>query len=92
MKVGLCSIPPAGHPASLLSLINSTSMSSMLRDVVNQFDKLYKKKAHIHHYLQVEHFEEDQFRECRNSAMNVYEGYMELQNQEPINEPRLHML
>ena len=51
MKVGLCSVPPAGHPASLLSLINSTSMSLMVKDVVHQFDKLYKKKV-IHHLLQ----------------------------------------
>lgn len=92
MKVGLCSVPPAGHPVSLLSLINSTSMSSMLLEVIRQFDKLYKKKAHVHHYLQVDNFEEDHFRESRNSAINVYEGYMELQNQKPINEPRLRLI
>ncbi|XP_033213460.1 tubulin epsilon chain-like isoform X1 [Belonocnema kinseyi] len=92
MKVGLCSVPPAGHPASVLSLINSTSMSLMIKDVVHQFDKLYKKKAHVHHYLQVENFEEDNFREARSTAINVYEGYTELQNQEAVNEPRLRLV
>lgn len=44
-KVGLCSVPPAGHTASLLCLLNSSSMSSMLKDVVDRFDRLYKKKV-----------------------------------------------
>lgn len=45
MKIGLCSIPPAGHPASLLCMINSTAMSSLFKDVIHQFDRLYNKKV-----------------------------------------------
>lgn len=45
MKIGLCSVPPFGHPASLLCLLNSTAMSSMLYDTVKQFDKLFSRKV-----------------------------------------------
>lgn len=45
MKIGLCSVPPAGHPASLLCMMNSTAMSGLFNDIIKQFDKLYKKKV-----------------------------------------------
>lgn len=45
-KVGLCSVPPVGHPASVLCLQNTTAMSAMFNEVKSQFDKLYKKKVH----------------------------------------------
>ena len=45
MKIGLCSVPPAGHPASLLCMMNSTAMSYLFKDVIQQFDRLYKKRV-----------------------------------------------
>jgi tubulin epsilon len=45
MKIGLCSVPPAGHPASLLCMMNSTAISCLFDDIIQQFDKLYKKKV-----------------------------------------------
>lgn len=45
MKIGLCSIPPAGHSSSLLCLLNSSAMSALFKDIVRKFSKLYKKKV-----------------------------------------------
>lgn len=45
MKIGLCSVPPAGHSSSLLCLLNSSAMSSLFKDVIREFSKLYKKKV-----------------------------------------------
>jgi len=46
MKIGLCSVPPAGHSSSLLCLLNSSAMSSLFKDIIREFSKLYKKKVH----------------------------------------------
>ena len=54
MKVGLCSVPPAGHPASLMCLMNSTAMSGLFKDIITQFDRLYKKKVSIKNYNNME--------------------------------------
>lgn len=45
MKIGLCSIPPAGHSSSLLCLLNSSAMSLLFKDVIQEFSKLYRKKV-----------------------------------------------
>lgn len=45
MKVGLCSIPPAGHPSSLLCLLNSSTMSLLFKDIIQEFSRLYRKKV-----------------------------------------------
>jgi len=47
MKIGLCSIPPAGHSSSLLCLLNSSAMSLLFKDVIQEFSKLYRKKVKI---------------------------------------------
>jgi len=47
MKIGLCSIPPAGHSSSLLCLLNSSAMSFLFKDVIQEFSKLYRKKVKI---------------------------------------------
>ncbi|XP_058804467.1 tubulin epsilon chain-like isoform X2 [Phymastichus coffea] len=91
MKIGLCSIPPAGHPASLLCMINSTAMSSVFKDIIHQFDRLYNKKAHIHHYLQVEQFGKDDFIESREKIYSVFEQYIKIEKQIPINVSRLQL-
>ncbi|XP_003695347.2 tubulin epsilon chain isoform X1 [Apis florea] len=65
MKVGLCSVPPAGHSTSLLCLLNSSSMTSLFENIIKQFTRLYKRKAHVYHYTQVRGFEETHFIDCK---------------------------
>ena len=45
MKIGLCSVPPAGHSTSLLCLLNSSSMSLLFKNIIKQFVTLYKRKV-----------------------------------------------
>lgn len=45
MKIGLCSIPPAGHSSSLLCLLNSSAMSLLFKDIIQEFSKLYRRKV-----------------------------------------------
>lgn len=45
MKIGLCSVPPAGHSTSLLCLLNSSSMHLLFKNVIRQFVTLYKRKV-----------------------------------------------
>ncbi|XP_017892178.1 tubulin epsilon chain [Ceratina calcarata] len=92
MKVGLCSVPPAGHATSLLCLLNSSSMSSLFKNLVKQFDRLYKRKAHIYHYTQVRGFEETDFLDSRETVTDLIAQYAELQNQNETDVPRLQIV
>jgi len=47
MKTGLCSVPPPGLTSSVLSLINTSNMSSLFKDVAQKFNKLYQRKVNI---------------------------------------------
>ncbi|XP_034247512.1 tubulin epsilon chain-like [Thrips palmi] len=78
IKVGLCNVAPAGHPAAHLSLINSTSMSGFFSHIGGQFDRLYRRKAHIHHYLQVESFSPEEFITSRQSIYDTIGHYQQL--------------
>ncbi|XP_001606879.1 tubulin epsilon chain [Nasonia vitripennis] len=91
MKIGLCSVPPAGHPASLLCMMNSTSMSLLFKDIIQQFDRLYKKQAHIHHYLRVDQFEKEDFIESRERIVSVFERYNKIEKQNPVSISRLQL-
>lgn len=44
-RVGLCDVPPYGHSHAMLSVCNTTSMVSFFIDVIDSFNKLYKKKV-----------------------------------------------
>lgn len=92
MKIGLCSVPPAGHPASLLCLLNSTTMRYKFKTIINQFDKLYKRNAHIHHYLEVDGFEKETFIHARETIVSICERYKEIDNQKILEIPRLNVL
>ncbi|RZF41511.1 hypothetical protein LSTR_LSTR000225 [Laodelphax striatellus] len=76
VKTGLCSVPPADAPRSLLCLTNSTSVSTLFSETVEHFDKLYKRKAHTHHYLKIDGFEAQDFDLARNSLMETLDKYV----------------
>ncbi|ETW03113.1 hypothetical protein H310_05537 [Aphanomyces invadans] len=50
-KVGLCSVPALGHPVSLLTLSNNSCIVDTFERMQMRFQKLFKRKAHVHHYL-----------------------------------------
>lgn len=92
MKIGLCSVPPAGHSTSLLCLLNSTSMHLLFKNVIRQFVTLYKRKAHVYHYTQVRGFEEAHFVDSQEIVLNLIAQYTELQNQKGPKISRLQII
>ena len=44
-KTGLCSVPPVGHPYSLLTLANNTCVRHSFTDLRDRFSKLFKRKV-----------------------------------------------
>lgn len=47
MKIALCDIPPIGHHAAMLSLFNTSSMSTLLKNINGQLMKLYNRKVRV---------------------------------------------
>ncbi|XP_043588244.1 tubulin epsilon chain-like [Bombus pyrosoma] len=92
MKVGLCSVPPAGHSTSLLSLLNSSSMISLFKNIIEQFTRLYRRKAHVYHYTQVCGFEETHFIDSKEVISNLIMQYTEVQSQTQKNISRLQIV
>jgi len=49
-KLGLCAMPPAGAPASLFTLANSTAVAGVFRGMHDRFTKLRARRVFLHHY------------------------------------------
>ncbi|KAM5327555.1 tubulin epsilon chain isoform 2-T2 [Glossophaga mutica] len=77
-KTSLCSVPPVGHYHSLLALANNTCVKPTFMDLRERFTRLYKKKAHLHHYLQIEGMEESCFSEAVSSLSALIQEYNQL--------------
>nr|WAQ15576.1 tubulin epsilon [Halisarca dujardinii] len=79
-KTGLCSVPPVGQPYSLLTLANNTCFQYPLRGLRDRFSKLYRRKAHVHHYTAVDGIEEQLFRDSVESLSSLIEDYQKLES------------
>ncbi|KAK1338100.1 hypothetical protein QTO34_001210 [Cnephaeus nilssonii] len=77
-KTSLCSVPPVGHSHSLLALANNTCVKPTFMELRERFMRLYKKKAHLHHYLQIEGMEESCFTEAVSSLSALIQEYSQL--------------
>ena len=91
-KTGLCSVPPVHQPRALLTLANNTCMQHACLDIRNRCMKLYKRKAHLHHYLNVSGFEGSMFTESVESLdwlISEYEGLEATVKVPPPQVPRL---
>lgn len=94
-KVGHCLVPPVDQPYSLLALSNNTAMRHCFSSVLDRFQKLYKRKAHLHHYTNVEGFDQSLFRTSQQTVEDLRTDY-EVQEQqadrgEMPNLPRLEI-
>lgn len=45
VRVGLCDVSPCGHPLAMLYLQNTTAASSLFSNILENFDKLFKRKV-----------------------------------------------
>eukprot|EP01017_Pseudomicrothorax_dubius_P050473 TRINITY_DN9572_c0_g1_i1.p1 TRINITY_DN9572_c0_g1~~TRINITY_DN9572_c0_g1_i1.p1 ORF type:complete len:464 (-),score=74.97 TRINITY_DN9572_c0_g1_i1:84-1475(-) len=87
-KYGLCNLPSLGQPYSALCLSNNTGVRSVFSSLQGRFDKLYRRKAHLHHYT--EYIEVSLFEEASTSTSDLIAQYLELENvKEPSFIPRL---
>ncbi|MBN3326732.1 TBE protein, partial [Atractosteus spatula] len=77
-KTGLCSVPPVGHSHSLLALANNTCIKPTLVELKDRFMRLYRKKAHLHHYLNVDGMEQACFTEAVSSLTSLIGEYEQL--------------
>jgi len=90
-KVGLCSVPPSGQPFSLLGLHNTTAVTTTFVDLKSRFARLYKRKAHVHHYTCIDGFEECYLKEAEKSLTDVIQEYRAIQKNIPLNIPRMQI-
>uniref|UniRef100_A0A2K5E4X0 Tubulin/FtsZ GTPase domain-containing protein n=1 Tax=Aotus nancymaae TaxID=37293 RepID=A0A2K5E4X0_AOTNA len=77
LKTSLCSVPPVGHFYSL-ALANNTCVKPTFMELKERFMRFYKKKAHLHHCLQVEGIEESCFTEVVLSLSALIQEYNQL--------------
>ena len=79
-KYGICNAPPINQPYSLLCLANNTCLSENFSEMVERFNKLYKRKAHVHHYK--EFLDEAHFQETLDATVGLIRRYEELEKLE----------
>ena len=93
-KTGLCSVPPVGYPHSLLTMANNTCIRLTFSEVMARFNRLYKRKAHLHHYTCVDSMELCDFTESVTSLEGVVNEYGRLERQmgtTPVVVPRMRV-
>lgn len=79
-KVGLCHVPPLNKRSSLLALANNTCFQHPCLAIKTHFMKLFKRKAHLHHYTNIDGFEEAMFHEAVESLNCLVNEYKRLEN------------
>ncbi|WAR17947.1 TBE-like protein [Mya arenaria] len=79
---------------SLLTLANNTCIHNNFTELKDRFVKLYKRKAHVHHYTTVDGMEMSDFSESLESINSIIQEYSDLEkqmNNPPPPEPRLQL-
>ncbi|KAG8186625.1 hypothetical protein JTE90_021777 [Oedothorax gibbosus] len=78
-KIGLCKIPPIFYSHSILILSNTSSIILPFSRMQENFLKMYKKKAHLHHFLEVEGMENDTFMSSLDDLVLLIDEYAEIE-------------
>lgn len=86
-KIGLCDQPPVNMNYGLLCLSNNTAIADCFEELKIRFLKLYKKKAHVHHYTEYMQDKTDFDRAISNveDLINEYRS-LPIKNPEIINK------
>ena len=85
-KVGVCDAAPVGMPSSLLCISNNCNISDNFINLRTRFLKLYRRKAHLHHYT--EYADVDVFNEALESLNYIVHEYSSLNTATPPTLPR----
>jgi tubulin epsilon len=87
-KIGLCDVPPVGQPYSLLCLANNCGVRHTFSAMRDRFMKLFRVKAHVHHYTQM-NVDLGVFNEALASLDSVVADYVSMENaQAPADPPK----
>lgn len=78
-KIGLCDVPPVGQKRALLCLSNNLCIKDVFVRLNENFNKLYRRQAHLHHYL--EYMELGQIAQAEQSVQSIIEEYQQLENE-----------
>ena len=87
-KTGLCSVPPIKQQYSVLSLANTTAIKYTFEELRSRFYKLYSRKAHLHHYLNVDGMDIEQVKGAYESLSSQIAFYDEMENAQPLEVAR----
>ena len=81
-KVGICATPSCRQlPVELLCLANNTAISHTFENIHASFSKIFKRRAHVHHYTQ--YMEEEQFFAAEETLLGLVADYKSLETAKP---------
>jgi tubulin epsilon len=83
-KVGHCSVAPPGQARALLCLANNSVIGSSLAVHHARFAMLYRRKAHLHHYL--EHMTKEELDSAAQTVQDTIDRYREIAHAAPPEE------
>ena len=75
-KVAMCDRGTPTHPLSLLSISNNCCMADVFQRMSDNFVKLYRPRAHTHHYTP--YIGIGEFEECLHSLADIGNDYAEM--------------
>ncbi|KAJ5071629.1 tubulin beta chain [Anaeramoeba ignava] len=78
IKSTICDIPPKGQKMSVTFIGNSTSIQELFKRVGSQFNKMFRRRAFIHWYLN-EGMDEMEFTEAKNNMNDLVTEYQQYQ-------------
>ena len=79
-KFGICDQKPLDMDFTLLSLSNNTAVEEVFSKLQGRFQKLFKKKMFLHHYLQ--YIEEREIEDASTEVEELIWRYKELDKSE----------
>eukprot|EP00466_Bigelowiella_natans_P016589 jgi/Bigna1/37395/e_gw1.19.48.1 len=80
-KIGLCSAPPAHQPYSALCLANNCAIRGVVGGLADRFSKLFRVRAHVHHYT--EYLELQEMQAAYRRVRQLASDYEALENAVP---------
>lgn len=77
-KIGVCSTPGPGQAMGVMGVFNSTSFANVLQRENHKFNRLFKRKAMLHHYT--EFVDADFIETAEGIGADVIQEYRRVEN------------
>eukprot|EP00800_Vazella_pourtalesii_P008923 TRINITY_DN22820_c0_g1_i1.p1 TRINITY_DN22820_c0_g1~~TRINITY_DN22820_c0_g1_i1.p1 ORF type:complete len:240 (+),score=59.11 TRINITY_DN22820_c0_g1_i1:91-720(+) len=76
VKIAVCSVPPKGLKMSSTFIANSTAIKALFQRLLEQFDKMYKRRAYLHFYTG-EGMDDMEFTEAGSNVKDMIAEYQQ---------------